>query len=452
MPRLALVLPCLFVSATAFAQAADSFRPAMDARGYLSLDGSQTLGHEELSFGLGSLDWGHRITGQVDDFVSATLVAALGLDAFGLPIEFGASLPVSIASGTTDGQGLGDAGLHLKVRIAHAGPIGFGAIASVYVPTSSSAMFGDSGVTPELVGIADTQLGRWRLAINGGVRRGTLAMDAMPTTQFPAGVAAAWAVVPDKFEVVGEVFGAPTEANHGYQQLQAMGGVKLYLAKNSYLALGAGRGLASDATASGTPDFRAMIGIVFEPKPASQTRTVIPDVPDEPVHARVAEDEPPPPPVIDYSPIVPDTTPGCTHSGPTDDTDCPDREAVKVGKTEIVILKSIEFEFDKAVIQHRSYPILDAVAQALKDNPDIQVVEVGGHTDERGDDAYNLDLSQRRADAVVKYLVDKGIDADRLGAQGYGETMPLDPAHNEAAWTKNRRVEFKIRKRNGEIL
>jgi outer membrane protein OmpA-like peptidoglycan-associated protein len=451
MPRLALVtlLPCLFVARAAFAQES---HPAMDARGYLTIDGSQTIGHEELSFGLGSLDWGHGVPG-ANDLVSATLVGAFGLNLGGVPLELGASLPVSIASGATNAQGLGDAGFHLKVHVATLGPLGLGLIGSIYAPTSSSPMFGNSGVTPELTGVADVALGRFRFAVNGGVRHGTLAMDdAMPstmaTTQFPAGVAGAWAVVPQKFELVGEVF-ADDVSTH---QLQALGGVKLYLAKNSYLALGAGRGLASDASAAGTPDFRAMIGIVFEPKPAPQVRATVPDAPDEPVRAQVVAQDDPPPPQIDDSPIVPDNTDGCTHDKPTDDADCPDRAAVVVGKSDIVILKSIDFEFDKAIIQKKSYPILDAVALALHDNPDIDLVEVRGHTDERGDDAYNLDLSDRRAAAVVTYLIGKGISADRLTSTGYGETLPLDPRHNEEAWAKNRRVEFQIRKRNGELL
>jgi outer membrane protein OmpA-like peptidoglycan-associated protein len=444
MPRLAIALPCLLVSSVALAQEA---HPAMDARGYLTLDGSQTIGHEELSFGLGSLDWGHGVPGD-NDLVSATLVAAFGLRPFGLPLELGASLPISIASGATDAQGLGNAGVHLKVHLAQLGRVGLGAIGSVYMPTSSSPMFGGTGVTPELVGVADVELGSWRLAVNGGVRRGTLAMDAMPTTRFPAGVAAAYALVPQKLEFVGEVFTADVSTH----QLQALGGLKVYLAKNSYLALGAGRGLATDASANGTPDFRALISIVFEPKPSQQVEVTVPD--DEPLRARVVNNEEtdPPPPEIDESPIVPDQTDGCTHGGPKDDADCPDRAAVVVGKTEILVLKTIEFEFDKAVIQQKSYPILDAIALALRDNPDIQLVEVRGHTDERGDDAYNLDLSDRRAAAVVTYLVGKGIDADRLTSTGFGETMPLDPRHTEAAWAKNRRVEFQIRKRNGELM
>ena len=89
---------------------------------------------------------------------------------------------------------------------------------------------------------------------------------------------------------------------------------------------------------------------------------------------------------------------------------------------------------------------------ALHDNPDIELVEVKGHTDERGDDAYNLDLSDRRAAAVVTFLHDHGTDGDRLTSTGYGETQPLDLHHNEAAWTKNRRVEFQIRKRLGKMM
>jgi outer membrane protein OmpA-like peptidoglycan-associated protein len=109
-----------------------------------------------------------------------------------------------------------------------------------------------------------------------------------------------------------------------------------------------------------------------------------------------------------------------------------------------VILKPINFEFDKAVITADSFPVLDAVASTLARNPDIQLVEIGGHTDERGSAAYNLDLSARRAAAVVDYLVAHGIDHTRLGSRGYGLTKPIDPGHDEDAWAKNRRVEFTI--------
>jgi len=123
---------------------------------------------------------------------------------------------------------------------------------------------------------------------------------------------------------------------------------------------------------------------------------------------------------------------------------------VVVTDTKIEILDKVYFEYNKAVIKSESFPILDAVAATLEGNPDIQLVEVQGHTDERGNDAYNLALSDKRAKAVVKYLTDKGIEADRLSGQGYGETQPIDQHHNESAWAKNRRVEFLILKRSND--
>ncbi len=127
-----------------------------------------------------------------------------------------------------------------------------------------------------------------------------------------------------------------------------------------------------------------------------------------------------------------------------DDDGCPDRDVVRDVGTELEILDKIHFEYNKAVIKEESYPILDAVAATIDANPDIRIIEIQGHTDERGSDAYNLELSQRRAEAVADYLEQRGISRDRLTARGYGETDPLDRAHTEQAWAKNRRVEFVI--------
>src|SRR5213075_1687396 len=109
-----------------------------------------------------------------------------------------------------------------------------------------------------------------------------------------------------------------------------------------------------------------------------------------------------------------------TYNGFEDEDGCPDRGRVVVTDTSIEILDMVYFDYNKAIIKSESYPILDAVASTLQGNPSIALVEVQGHTDERGDDAYNLDLSDRRAAAVKKYLVDKGVDEKRLTSQGYG--------------------------------
>ncbi|MFN8711843.1 MAG: OmpA family protein, partial [Bacteroidota bacterium] len=87
--------------------------------------------------------------------------------------------------------------------------------------------------------------------------------------------------------------------------------------------------------------------------------------------------------------------------------------------------------------------ILDNVVKVMMENPEYKL-SIEGHTDNQGDDAKNLDLSQRRANAVMKYLTDKGVDAKRLRATGYGETKPVDTNDTAPGRAKNRRVEFKI--------
>ena len=85
----------------------------------------------------------------------------------------------------------------------------------------------------------------------------------------------------------------------------------------------------------------------------------------------------------------------------------------------------------------------------LIDNPDI-IVLIASHTDSKGDDAYNVRLSQKRAESVVQYLIKKGIEIERLQAKGYGETIPIaentnaDGSDNPTGRQRNRRTEFKI--------
>jgi outer membrane protein OmpA-like peptidoglycan-associated protein len=119
---------------------------------------------------------------------------------------------------------------------------------------------------------------------------------------------------------------------------------------------------------------------------------------------------------------------------------------IVVSRDRIELKEKVYFDTAKATIQKRSFPLLDQVAEVMKAYAEIEVVRVEGHTDTRGKDAYNLDLSQRRADAVVAYLVAKGVAPERLVGKGFGETKPIDPAENEVAWEKNRRVEVNVEK------
>ena len=133
-----------------------------------------------------------------------------------------------------------------------------------------------------------------------------------------------------------------------------------------------------------------------------------------------------------------------TYNGFQDEDGCPDRGSVIIEENQIIILEKIYFATDSAEILERSYPIVDAVAATLIGNPQITMVEVQGHADERGADDYNIRLTADRAASVVQALGQRGVDLNRLRSAGYGERCPIDPGHNAGAWDKNRRVEFKI--------
>ena len=140
--------------------------------------------------------------------------------------------------------------------------------------------------------------------------------------------------------------------------------------------------------------------------------------------------------VDDYCPNTPGI-PGGDKPG------CPRKSTlIVVTEKEIRITQQIQFEFNKAVIKPGiSYKILDEVVGVLTDNPKISL-EVQGHTDNVGADAYNMHLSQTRADAVRAYLVTHGVAPDRLVSKGYGFHQPLVPNSSDANRALNRRVQF----------
>ena len=107
------------------------------------------------------------------------------------------------------------------------------------------------------------------------------------------------------------------------------------------------------------------------------------------------------------------------------------------------VLRGVKFEFDSDRLTAPAKLILNDVALTLAGYPDIKL-DVEGHTDSLGTDAYNLGLSERRANSVIRYLDTQGIKTDRLKAVGYGESVPIDSNDTEAGRDNNRRVEFKV--------
>jgi outer membrane protein OmpA-like peptidoglycan-associated protein len=114
-----------------------------------------------------------------------------------------------------------------------------------------------------------------------------------------------------------------------------------------------------------------------------------------------------------------------------------------------IVLRGINFDFDKSNIKREFVPVLDEAAQILKDTPSVKVT-IEGHTDSKGTDAYNQKLSERRAQAVKHYLVSKGVMADRLDTVGKGEKEPVAPnttpngKDNPEGRAMNRRAELKV--------
>jgi outer membrane protein OmpA-like peptidoglycan-associated protein len=148
---------------------------------------------------------------------------------------------------------------------------------------------------------------------------------------------------------------------------------------------------------------------------------------------------------------IPDTADECPDeaenmNGFADEDGCPEdpNDKVTITKDKLVITEQVYFETAKAKIRKDSYDILNEVATVLKDNPQIKLMRVEGHTDNRGSEDYNQDLSQRRAESVRRYLIGQGVSDNRLAAVGYGEAEPIADNETEEGRRKNRRVEFTI--------
>jgi outer membrane protein OmpA-like peptidoglycan-associated protein len=183
-----------------------------------------------------------------------------------------------------------------------------------------------------------------------------------------------------------------------------------------------------------------------------------------PTASSVAEAPPPPPPPADTDGDgIPDDKDACKDKAGKENADaakngCPEEAPkamaamgkVKIENNEVKISEKIMFDTGKATIKPESDKLLDEIAQFLKDQPDIGLIEVGGHADKQGDAKKNVELTQARATAVVDALVKRGVDPKKLRSKGYGAYCPEDPGTTPEAYEKNRRVQFAILKMGGK--
>ena len=132
------------------------------------------------------------------------------------------------------------------------------------------------------------------------------------------------------------------------------------------------------------------------------------------------------------------------EKGPLANQGCARKQLVVLTADKLEILDIVYFETAKDRILPRSFPLLNNVAAVLLAHPELTEVRVEGHTDDQGDEAYNLDLSRRRAAAVARYVVARGVDGARLSSEGFGERQPVADNRTPAGRARNRRVEFKL--------
>jgi outer membrane protein OmpA-like peptidoglycan-associated protein len=560
---------------------------------------------------------------RVSDLITAQLQGALGLYrwveiGFSLPVHilFGGRGPSYLSTAspnynndlTFSAQFVGDLGIHTKARFLNTSKhkIGLALSTSLYVPTGEADHFlGEGGVTlrPEL--ILDKEWARFRIALNAGAlvrfekhtftdRGATLNAPGTPSdpsanggkpfcwpapdrmtapgtcgtgqsralgTQITYGLGISGAVVPQRFDILAELYGYADVTGSGNAfPLEWLAGAKVYLASKSYFQFGGGTGIVPSQT--GSPDARVFIGFIFEPSIGDRDgdgikddvdkcpdepedrddfededgcpdpdndRDGIPDVddkcPNEPENYNGFEDEDGCPDHVDLDrdgdgipdsldkcpddpedkdgfededgcpdpdndkdgildiddlcpnqpedydgfedkdgcpdpdndkDRIPDVDDKCPnepeiYNGVDDDDGCPDKGIVRKRHGVLEVLKEIHFETASAVIKPDSYPILNAVAATVKGNPQVKLIEIQGHADERGDDDYNLRLTEDRSQAVKQYLLDHGVEPGRLQAHGYGELRPICKQHTPRCWAVNRRVEFVILRQDGPI-
>jgi uncharacterized repeat protein (TIGR01451 family) len=416
---------------------------------------------------------------------------------------------VSGATEQTWEGGLGDLRLIPKAEIYENERLRLAAVAPLVFPTGGkTSLRGQKGVGAQPRVAADYTLeGGTRLVANVGVNLRTRQelLNLSVGTELAYGFGAAIPFQLQGHQLTGMAslagalgLGATGGANEEEIPLELQAGLQYHFNKNVVGTLGLGRGMT---LGYGMPSFRVLTGVAWitEDAPRGRARDADGDgldnaddkCPEEAEDEDGFQDEDGcPDPDNDQDGILDDKDKcplqpedkdgfqdedGCpdpdndrdgiydaddqcpaeqeTINGVDDEDGCPDEGTSQVELTggSIVIRQKVYFDTNKDVVLERSFPLLKQVGLLLRANPQITKVRVEGHTDSRADDAFNMDLSQRRAGNVRKYLVQEaGIDPARLESVGYGESQPVDTNDTDQGRENNRRVVFTILELDGK--
>ena len=428
--------------------ALDRFQPPSSTNRILMLPTSQTLALFDFSAAL-AIDWAKTPLQipQGESLVGNQLTAQL-LAAFGVGrVEVGFALPF-VPFQTTDydkviqnfsNAALGDLRLDAKVRLTPKEWRFGGAFQAIAgFPTGQGKNFiSESGFSFAGRLIGDVKFSVVTLAAYLGYRYRTspaIFYNLYVADEIIAGLGIEVTLLHEILDLFGESYGSfgvrTTTDNNGRQigreavefPLEAIFGVRVNVPMGFAVSVAAGTGFLHGY---GEPVVRVIGGL-------SYTRAAKDTDNDGVVNAN------------DKCPTIPED-----KDGFQDDDGCPEAghgpDAVKVGANSLDVKGRVFFDTGSDRIQDRSYRLLDTIATVINLHKEIPKVVVAGHTDSRGNPDKNRELSQKRAESVVKYLVSKGVFPDRLEAKGYGFDEPLLPnANTTAEHEVNRRVEFRI--------
>jgi outer membrane protein OmpA-like peptidoglycan-associated protein len=324
-----------------------------------------------------------------------------------------------------------------------------GVAGSVSIPLGSEDSFtGDGGVGGEVLATAAYAMPDYRILVNGGVRFRPEA-DYVTSDQGTELIGRAAVIVPFAKERLHTSLEldllARTSGGDAYKELGspilALLGARYHFKNGIHAGAGVGMGLTE---APGSPMVRTLVTVGYSPEPRKKAKSSPPGLVDSDNDGIID--------TLDKCPKLPEDM-----NGIADEDGCPDLDSDKdkvvdapePGKPltleQVVTFPApIEFQFDTAIMLPGAEVYLNQVLAVLKKHPEVKKIEIQGHTSSEGGPEYNLRLSNDRARAVFTWLVEHGIDANRLVPHGYGLAQPLVPNDSEPNRQRNRRVQFRL--------
>jgi len=480
---------------------AQTFRPHPTTSTFLSLSDGRVLDHMEVHASatydladnvlvLRDIDSDEVIEG--GEIVTRRQVlhagVALGIgDRFdvglGIPIVLAQDGDLSqVAPGQELGAAAGDLRLHARVRLVSTGSVDLAGETVFHVPSGSEDDFAGDGtvaLTPRLA--LGLNLGPARLGLQSGYRiRDKMSVGGLTVgDEITYGAGLAIAVMPGRVWGLAEVSGAAGlqgETVAEEMPVEGLLGFQVRASKHWVVTGGSGAGLTAGY---GAPKVRGVVGLAFRParkakkdpepfpidlekeEPATPPPAPPADsdgdgyvdpkdeCPQEPEDFDEFEDEDGcPEPDNDGDEIL-DVDDSCpleaeVVNGIEDEDGCPDEGLIVMVKDRIVLEERVLFDVQRARVKRAGRPVLQAIIDLFNQHPEWESIIIEGHADKSGSAETNQRLSERRAERVKVQMIKQGMAAEKLDAQGLGESKPRVDGDDEEARKKNRRVEFVI--------